>query len=81
MRFAFDREQPLQPWLINSYDGQVELRFEGRGLHQERLNLGLLASNFKQIFGQFSGVLRPAGRPEVRIDKLWGFVEDQYVKW
>jgi len=47
----------------------------------ERLNLGLLASNFKQIFGQFSGVLRPAGRPEVRIDKLWGFVEDQYVKW
>ena len=67
--------------MINSYDGQVELRFEGRGLHKERLNVGLLASNFKQIFGQFTGVLRPTGRPEVRIDNLWGFVEDQYVKW
>ncbi|WP_121222812.1 DUF2804 domain-containing protein, partial [Pseudomonas aeruginosa] len=46
-----------------------------------RLNLGLLASNFKQIFGCFSGVLRPRGRAEVRIERLWGFVEDQYAKW
>jgi hypothetical protein len=81
VRFAFDRERPLQPWRIDSHDGQVALRFEARGLHQERTNLGLLASNFKQIFGQFSGVLRPSGRAEVRIDGLWGFVEDQYVKW
>jgi hypothetical protein len=81
VRFAFDRGQPLQPWMIHSHDGQVALRFEGRGLHKERLNMGLLASNFKQVFGQFSGVLRPFGRPEVRIDNLWGFVEDQYVKW
>jgi hypothetical protein len=41
----------------------------------------LLASNFKQVFGQFKGVLRPPGRPTVQIDNLWGFVEDQYVKW
>jgi hypothetical protein len=81
VRFVFDRDQPLQPWTITSHDGQVELQFEGRGLHKERLNVGLLASNFKQIFGQFNGVLRPLGRPPVRIDNLWGFVEDQYVKW
>lgn len=81
VRFAFDRQQPLQPWRIDSHDGQVALRFEARGLHRERTNLGLLASDFKQVFGQFSGVLRPAGRAEVSINKLWGFVEDQYVKW
>ena len=81
VHFDFDRQQPLQPWTIRSHDGQVALRFEGRGLHQERMNVGFMASNFKQIFGQFSGVLRPLGRPEVVIDQLWGFVEDQYVKW
>ncbi|HDQ4518396.1 TPA: DUF2804 domain-containing protein [Pseudomonas aeruginosa] len=81
VRFDFDRDQPLRPWTIRSYDGQVELRFEAHGMHQERLNLGLLASNFKQIFGCFSGVLRPRGRAEVRIERLWGFVEDQYAKW
>jgi hypothetical protein len=59
----------------------VELRFEGRGLHREQTTLGVLASNYKQIFGRFTGVLRPIGRPAVRIDNLWGFVEDQYVKW
>ncbi len=81
VRFDFDRDQLLRPWTIRSYDGQVELRFEAHGMHQERLNLGLLASNFKQIFGCFSGVLRPRGRAEVRIERLWGFVEDQYAKW
>lgn len=81
VRFAYDRDRPLEPWSIRSWDGQVDLRFEARGLHQERLNLGLIASNFKQIFGRFSGVLRPHGRPEVPIDDLWGFVEDQYAKW
>lgn len=81
VRFAFDRDQPLQPWQIDSHDGQVQLRFKARGVHQEHINLGLLASNFKQIFGQFSGVLRPPGRPALTIDNLWGFVEDQYVKW
>ncbi|HLD68273.1 MAG TPA: DUF2804 domain-containing protein [Pseudomonas sp.] len=81
VRFAYDRDRALEPWSIHSHDGQVELRFEARGLHQERLNLGFIASNFKQIFGRFRGVLRPHGRPEVAIDDLWGFVEDQYAKW
>lgn len=81
VRFEFDRQQPLQPWHIRSCDGQVELRFEAHGLHEERTNLGLLASNFKQIFGRFTGVLRPFGRAALPIDNLWGFVEDQYVKW
>ncbi|WP_028629727.1 DUF2804 domain-containing protein [Metapseudomonas resinovorans] len=81
VRFAFDRDQPLKAWTIASHDGQVALTFEGAGLHQERLNLGFIASNFKQVFGCFSGTLRPIGRPPVRIERMWGFVEDQYVKW
>ncbi|MBM7060803.1 DUF2804 domain-containing protein [Pseudomonas sp. UL073] len=81
VRFEFDRDEPLRPWTIRSFDGQVELRFEAHGLHQERMNLGIMASNFKQIFGRFRGELRPHGRPAVSIDNLWGFVEDQYVKW
>ena len=81
VHFQFDRDQPLKPWRIASGDGQVDLEFRGHGLHRERLDLGLLASNFKQVFGRFKGVLRPPGRAEIQIDNLWGFVEDQYVKW
>jgi hypothetical protein len=57
-----------QPGWINAYDGQVELRFEGRGLHKERLKRAAGEYPLSKIFGQFSGVLRPIGRPEVRID-------------
>lgn len=81
VHFQFDRDDPLQPWRIVSGDGQVELSFRGHGLHREHLNLGVLASNFKQVFGCFQGTLRPTGRPPLVIDNLWGFVEDQYVKW
>ncbi|MDA8484282.1 DUF2804 domain-containing protein [Pseudomonas resinovorans] len=81
VRFAFDRHQPLKTWSVASHDGQVELTFVGEGLHEERLNLGFIASNFRQVFGRFSGTLRPAGRAPVQIDRMWGFVEDQYVKW
>lgn len=81
VHFQFDRDNPLQPWRIVSADGQVELNFRGHGLHREQLNLGFLASNFKQVFGCFQGTLRPPGRAPLVIDNLWGFVEDQYVKW
>jgi hypothetical protein len=39
----------------------VALRVEGRGLYKERLNVGLLASNLKQMFDQFSSLSRPIG--------------------
>ena len=81
VHFQFDRDEPLQPWRIVSADGQVALSFRGHGLHREQLNLGVLASNFKQVFGCFQGTLRPPGRAPLSVDNLWGFVEDQYVKW
>ncbi|WP_371365805.1 DUF2804 domain-containing protein [Pseudomonas sp. QL9] len=81
VRFEFDRDRDMSPWAIRSFDGQVDLRFEAHGLHRERLNLGILASNFRQIFGRFSGELRPFGQSVLPIDNLWGFVEDQYAKW
>lgn len=55
--FDFDCDQLLWFWIICLYDGQVELCFEVYGMYQEWLNFGLLVSNFKQIFGCFSGVL------------------------
>jgi hypothetical protein len=45
------------------------------------MNLGLFASNFNQLFGQFDGVLRPAGKEAIKIKALNGFVEEQYAKW
>lgn len=79
-RFDFQQDNLMQPWRIYSDDGQVDLRFTAVGMHREQLNLGLVASNFKQIFGRFDGQLHIDGKT-INIKALPGFVEDQYAKW
>ncbi|MFN3714372.1 MAG: DUF2804 domain-containing protein [Alcanivoracaceae bacterium] len=81
VRFDYDGDDLMQPWRVTSLDGQVELSFIPRGNHREAMNLGLFASNFNQLFGQFNGVLRPADRNAIEIRQLNGFVEEQYAKW
>jgi len=83
-RFEFDRANPEKPWRVTSGDagtpGSVDLVAVPAGMHSERMDLGIFASNFKQCFGTFSGTIR-VGTQTLVIDKLWGFVEDQYAKW
>ncbi|PQA50197.1 DUF2804 domain-containing protein [Amnimonas aquatica] len=78
--FDFHREDVLAPWHVTTLDDAVDLRFTPLGLYQERLNLGLIASNFRQVFGRFDGQLRVGGR-EYPVHGLSGFVEDQFVRW
>ncbi|MEL0168089.1 MAG: DUF2804 domain-containing protein [Pseudomonadaceae bacterium] len=78
--FQFDRAEPLAPWQLRSADGQVDLQFEPAGTRQEKLNALVLASNFKQHFGQYRGELRVAGET-LTLDGAWGLVEDHYARW
>ncbi|CAM2006870.1 DUF2804 family protein [Acanthopleuribacter pedis] len=81
VHFQFDRLQPTQPWTVSSYDGRVALRFEPEGLRREKLHVGFLASNFKQVFGRFYGTVHDADGQAAPIDGLYGFCEDHYAKW
>ena len=79
--FDYNRAAPAQDqWSVATADGQVELTFEPEGAHEEHLNVGLIASNFVQVFGKFSGVFRPQGGSPIEIKNLYGFCEDQYMK-
>lgn len=78
--FEYDWDRPLEPWRITSADEAIDLRFEAEGQHQEKMRLGLVASDFKQIFGVFRGRVRLGDGREIEIDGLRGFVEDQYAK-
>ncbi|MDI1302941.1 MAG: DUF2804 domain-containing protein [bacterium] len=79
-RFDFNQNELMQPWRVHSDDGQVDLVFTAVGLHREQMNFGLVASNFKQLFGRFDGQLRVDGKI-ITLKALPGFVEDQYAKW
>ena len=80
--FDYDREQPaIGQWTIATTDDAVDLTFEPEGLHEEKLNAFVVASDFKQVFGTFKGTLRTADGTVIEIENQYGFVEDQYAKW
>lgn len=79
--FTYDWDRPMEPWRVTSNDGRLDLTFVAEGQHAERLDLGLAASDFKQIFGRFSGTLRTHDGDRLEVRDARGFVEDQYAKW
>ncbi|WP_284377843.1 DUF2804 domain-containing protein [Litoribrevibacter albus] len=81
VRFEFDRNHMERPWRVVSECGRVTLEFHSQGCRSEKLNVGLLASNFKQMFGHYSGsILDDEGNPVV-FKNVPGYAEDHYAKW
>ncbi len=81
-QFDYDWEDPTaDTWHITSHDGRLDLVFTPEGLHEEKLNLGLITSDFKQIFGHFSGRIIAENDELIEVLAIPGFVEDQYAKW
>lgn len=80
-RFSLNPKAPLEPWHMVSEDGQVDLHFVPIGERAKTLNVGLLLSAYRQPFGHFSGLLRPAGGPSLEIEGLSGVVELHEARW
>ncbi|NNM51148.1 MAG: DUF2804 domain-containing protein [Pseudomonadales bacterium] len=59
----------------------VNLEFQGRASHGEHVQLGWVASRFKQWQGSYSGVINIAKGKNLRFKGVYGLWEDHYVKW
>ncbi|MCG9711952.1 DUF2804 domain-containing protein [Shewanella insulae] len=84
VHFAFSRAPASQDdasWQISSQDGRVALNFRPLNRRQERLNLWLLKSNFRQYLGYFDGEIRDGLGRTHRIDNLLGLTEDHFARW
>ncbi len=80
-QFSYEQDDPMLPWVVTFSHGDSRLTFQPEGLHQERMNIGLIASNFKQVFGRFDGYIQTTDGERLEIVNQYGFVEDQYAKW
>jgi hypothetical protein len=78
--FDYDQRDMQKPWHITSWDGQVDLWFAPEGSHSEKIYALLLASNFHQIYGRFSGTLKLPNGDSINIDQN-GFVEHHFARW
>lgn len=81
INFDYNQNDLQQAWHITSNDGSVKLTFTPEGNHQEKLNLGLFASNFNQLFGRFNGSITLQSGAALTLKDQYGFVEEQFAKW
>ena len=79
-RFTFSRERPLDPWLVRTTDGALDLRFTPAGVHREHKDFGVLRSLFIQPVGTYAGTLEVGGR-RLELDGVAGVSEDQEMLW
>ena len=79
--FEFDRYKPEAPWHVKTTDGLLELTFQPFGKREEKINAIVIASNFKQMFGYFSGWMIDGDGSKIELDNVPGFMEDHYAKW
>ncbi|MBU2710335.1 DUF2804 domain-containing protein [Zooshikella harenae] len=80
IHFDYHVDDIYLPWHITSYDKSLNLTFTPLGAHRECLNLWLMATNFHQLYGYFSGTIE-TGQQTIQVDNILGFVEEHYAKW
>ncbi|MGK0445788.1 MAG: hypothetical protein ACJA1U_002740, partial [Bermanella sp.] len=79
--FLFNRQDRMQPWQISSSDGHISLTFTPAGERKEKINAGLIASNFTQVFGRFNGTVKDRDGRIIQVKQANGFCEDHFAKW
>lgn len=79
-RFTFRRDDPLEPWAVETRDGTLALDFKPIAAHREHKDLVLVKSHFVQPVGLYSGTVTAGGRT-LRLLDLPGVAEDQDILW
>ncbi|OUS29510.1 hypothetical protein A9Q98_06210 [Thalassotalea sp. 42_200_T64] len=90
VQFDFQRQRSstlnTQPWHIRSahhsvQTAKVDLTFTPINSREERLNLWLLKSNFRQYLGHFNGVIIDNDGNEIMLNNILGLSEDHFACW
>ncbi|CAI3794735.1 DUF2804 domain-containing protein [Rheinheimera sp. MM224] len=79
--FVFDRKDEKKPWQVSSLCGEVQLEFTPLYCRQEKVNIGLLASNFRQYVGIYTGFVVLQNGSKLKLNAVKGLAEDHYAKW
>ena len=79
--FDYDRRELMRPWRVSSFDGRLQLEFHPEGRHAEKINAWIVASDFNQLVGRYTGWLQTAGGERLAVDGMLGYMERHYAKW
>ena len=80
-QFQFDRYHPQGDWQVRTLCDELQLSFNPLFCRQEKVQAGLLASNFRQYVGFYQGEIRLNDGRVIQIQQCLGLAEDHYAKW
>lgn len=80
-QFQFDRYNQQSHWQLSTLCDELELSFTPLFCRQEKVQAGLLASNFRQYVGHYQGEIRLHDGQVLKLTQCLGLAEDHYAKW
>ena len=80
VHFRFDRYHEKHGWALTSADDSVRLHFDPVTAYRDKINALIMASNFSQYLGRYSGEIDIEGET-LHLERLWGVAEDHYARW
>jgi len=81
VHFDYDLDDLHGQWRLTDEQGRIELEFTSEGAHGERIQGGIVASNFTQLLGHYTGWLVTDDDELVKVSELPGYAEWHYAKW
>lgn len=81
IHFVYDRRDLHQPWRVHDEQGRIDLHFTPEGAHAERIDAGVVASNFTQLLGRYRGHIRTESGDTHTVEALPGYAEWHFARW
>jgi Domain of unknown function (DUF2804), C-terminal/Domain of unknown function (DUF2804), N-terminal len=80
-RFTFDEKDPTKPWEVKTTDGRCDLQFVPQGQRAERINMGLVVSDYYQPYGLWSGRVVDDNGVEHEFKDIFGVTENHLARF
>lgn len=81
LRWDYDWDRPLRPWRVEDPGGRLRAELVPRHDKHSRIQAGVIATETHQVFGHWSGVLRPDGGEPLEFEGIQGFAEESRSRW
>ena len=82
LAFSYDPSDLMKPWTITApVSGRIDLRLVPFFERVAITNRLIIRSEFRQVFGRFSGILVPDGGEAIEVEDIIGWVEQHRARW
>jgi Domain of unknown function (DUF2804), C-terminal/Domain of unknown function (DUF2804), N-terminal len=80
-RFEFDEKNALAPWKMRTTDGNCDLTFTPQGERSDKINMGLIVSDYHQPYGVFNGTVTDASGERYEVENIFGVTEHHLARF